>query len=120
MDEYKVKIRPFLLQYIRNPDLKDEDDIFAEGYVNSLFAMQLVLFVEKTFNIQIENEDLSIDNFQSINALVDLISSKKRLNRTLDKEWIRLDAEGFGMKIEGSTQIHQFKFAELANQKKTG
>lgn len=65
------------MQYIQDPNLKDEDDIFTSGYVNSLFAMQLVLFVEKTFRIKIENEDLQMDNFRTINALARLITEKR-------------------------------------------
>jgi acyl carrier protein len=41
-----------------------------------MFAMQLVLFVEQEFKISIENEDLEIDNFNTINALVNLIERK--------------------------------------------
>ena len=35
--------------------------------------MQLVLFVEKEFGIAIENEDLDIDNFRSIQAITELV-----------------------------------------------
>lgn len=76
-DATKMRIRKFLMQYIQEPDLKDDDDIFNSGYVNSLFAMQLVLFVQKTFKIKIENEDLQIENFKTINALARLITEKR-------------------------------------------
>ena len=76
-NQNKVKIREFLMQYIQDPNLKDEDDIFISGYVNSLFAMQLILFVEKTFRIKIKNEDLQIDNFRTINALARLVTEKR-------------------------------------------
>ena len=77
MRENKSKIRAFLSKYIRTHDLQDDDDIFAKGFVNSLFAMQLVLFVESEFAIQIENEDLKLDNFRSIDAVNHLIESKR-------------------------------------------
>jgi methoxymalonate biosynthesis acyl carrier protein len=38
--------------------------------------MQLVLFVEKEFGIQIENEDLELHNFQSVNAISQLVARK--------------------------------------------
>jgi acyl carrier protein len=56
--------------------LHADADIFASGLVNSLFAMQLVLFVENEFAIKIDNEDLTIDNFRTINALAELIDRK--------------------------------------------
>jgi len=76
MQENKAKIREFLLRYIHNHDLQDDEDIFASGFVNSLFALQLVLFVESGFAIKIENEDLKIENFRTINALAYLIERK--------------------------------------------
>ena len=45
--------------------------------LNSLFAMQLVLFVEKTFDIQVANEDLNFQNFKSLNAIVDFVERKR-------------------------------------------
>ncbi|HAG98785.1 MAG TPA: acyl carrier protein, partial [Ktedonobacter sp.] len=40
------------------------------------FAMQLVLFVESEFALIVDNEDLDIDNFRTINAIVQLIERK--------------------------------------------
>ena len=82
MQEYKVKIRTFLAQHIRTADLKDDTDIFAGGYVNSLFAMQLIVFLENDFSITIENDDLKLDNFRTVNALADLIERKKTFRST--------------------------------------
>lgn len=76
MDENKIKIRHFLSKFIQNQNLQDDEDIFASGFVNSLFAMQLVLYVESEFLIKIENKDLKIDNFRTINALTNLIERK--------------------------------------------
>ncbi|OQY28521.1 MAG: D-alanyl carrier protein [Candidatus Cloacimonetes bacterium 4572_55] len=72
----KEKIKPFLFRFIKNRDLKDNDDIFALGYVNSLFAMQLVLFIEKEFKIRIENQDLDFQNFSSLDRITGLIAGK--------------------------------------------
>ncbi len=76
IDEIKEKSRAFLARYIRKHDLQDDDDIFARGFVNSLFAMQLVLFVEKEFNIKVENEDLDLKNFNSLNAISGFVERK--------------------------------------------
>jgi methoxymalonate biosynthesis acyl carrier protein len=76
MDEPKQKIRAYFAGLFRNADLKDDTDIFATGFVNSLMAMQLVMFVEKEFDLTIENEDLDLQNFNSINAIADLIKRR--------------------------------------------
>lgn len=70
------RIRTFLAGFFQNLELEDEQDIFALGFVNSLFAMQLVLFVEKEFAVSVENEDLDIDNFRSIRAIATLVERK--------------------------------------------
>lgn len=72
----KARIREFLSKFFQNHDLKDDEDIFATGFVNSLFAMQLVLFVEQNFGVTVEDDDLDIDNFRTINAIDALIRRK--------------------------------------------
>jgi methoxymalonate biosynthesis acyl carrier protein len=73
MDDTKEKIRAYLLRFFRNADLRDDTDIFAAGFVNSLMAMQLVMFVEKEFQISVEDEDLDVDNFRSVDAIAALV-----------------------------------------------
>lgn len=72
----KDKIRTFLRDKIKQPHLTDEEDYFQEGFVNSLFAMQLVLFVEKEFQMPIGDDDLVLENFNSINAISALVQRK--------------------------------------------
>jgi len=69
------KIRVFLDRFFQ-AEIKDDQDFFALGLVNSLFAMQLVLFVEKEFSIAVNDDDLDIDNFRTINAIARLIENK--------------------------------------------
>jgi methoxymalonate biosynthesis acyl carrier protein len=70
-------IQKALFEFIegRFPEIKlaDGDDIFALGFVNSLFAMELVLFVETTFSFTIPNEALRLDNFRSVRAMTALV-----------------------------------------------
>ena len=75
--EIKQQIRTFLAQSFKDYDLKDDEDIFSLGFVNSLFAMQIVLFVEQQLGVTVANEDLQLDNFRTINAMTALIISKK-------------------------------------------
>ena len=76
----KEKIRNFFGKYIRNQSITDSDDIFTLGLVNSMFAMELVLFIEKEFSINIGNEDLDMNNFRSIVAIDNLINKKLSIN----------------------------------------
>jgi methoxymalonate biosynthesis acyl carrier protein len=73
----KQKIREFVTRFVKGHDLGDGDDIFATGFVNSMFAMQLVQFVETTFGITVESDDLDIDNFRSVDAIAALVERKQ-------------------------------------------
>jgi acyl carrier protein len=70
-------IRRFMAGSFSGRDLADEDDIFALGFAYSLFAMQLVNFVESQFGIEIDSEDLEMTNFRSIRAISDLVERKQ-------------------------------------------
>jgi acyl carrier protein len=72
----KQQIREFVSRFVRGHTLGDGEDIFATGFVNSMFAMQLVQFVETTFGITVESDDLDIDNFRSIDAIAALVERK--------------------------------------------
>lgn len=76
MEEIKAKTRAFLSRFFRNHDLRDDEDFFALGFVNSLFAMQLVQFVESEFQITVEPEDLELSNFNSVDAIAALVERK--------------------------------------------
>jgi methoxymalonate biosynthesis acyl carrier protein len=41
-----------------------------------MFAMQLVQFVETEFSVAVEDADLEMDNFRSIDALTALVERK--------------------------------------------
>ncbi|HEX2078623.1 MAG TPA: phosphopantetheine-binding protein [Longimicrobium sp.] len=75
--DIKQQIREFVSRFFRGHDLQDGEDIFATGFVNSMFAMQLVNFVEQTFGITVESDDLEIDNFRSIDAIAALVERKQ-------------------------------------------
>lgn len=74
--EAKPKVRAFLEKFIRDQDFQDGDNIFALGLVNSLMAMQLVLFLEKEFGIKFTNQELSLKNFQSVDAMAALLRQR--------------------------------------------
>ena len=59
--------------------LKNDADIFALGFVDSLFALQLISFLEETFAIEVNDQDLDISNFNSVAAIVAFVNKKKTL-----------------------------------------
>ncbi len=73
----REKLRAFILASIHVPELADDDNLFESGIVNSLFAVQLMTFIEKTFAIEVGPDDLDIANFKSIEAAAGFVLRKQ-------------------------------------------
>lgn len=71
----KQTIRSFFSHSI-SASIRDDDDVFSLGLVDSLFALQLVLFVERQFDLQVEGDDLNLDNFCTINAICAFVEAR--------------------------------------------
>ncbi len=72
-------IRNYILENISIPALDDDFDIFEAGIVNSLFAIELMTFLEKAFNIKVTMDDLDMENFKSVNATSQFVQRKEEL-----------------------------------------
>jgi acyl carrier protein len=75
--EIKQVLRNFILDSVNFKNLADDDDLFESGIVNSLFAVQWMTFIEKTFHIEIGVDDLDIQNFKSLNAATAFVLKHK-------------------------------------------
>ncbi|MGH3897855.1 MAG: acyl carrier protein [Pseudonocardiaceae bacterium] len=53
-----------------------DDDYFALGHANSLFALELVTFVERHFSITVEVTDLELNNFRTIARTAEFVRRK--------------------------------------------
>lgn len=78
-EEKKIRetVTNFLLRSINIANLNDDDNLFESGIVNSLFAVQLMTFLEKIFALEIGMDDLDIENFKSVNATAAFVMRKK-------------------------------------------
>lgn len=59
-----------------DPDLTLDTHLFDEGFVDSLGAVQIVSFVEETFNIEITQKDLTLYPMNTINEIAQVIKTK--------------------------------------------
>ncbi|WP_139487898.1 acyl carrier protein [Brevibacillus dissolubilis] len=73
----KAKVKKFLSRFFKSQEIADDQDIFSLGFVNSLFAMQLVLFLEKEFDIMVDTEDLDLENFRTIDLITSFVEKKQ-------------------------------------------
>ena len=57
-------------------DLSEADDLVEADVMDSLGIMKLILFLEENFGIKISDEDLTLENFRSIDTIYSLIEAK--------------------------------------------
>ncbi len=58
-------------------EIQDDENIFEKGFVQSIFAVQLLSFIESTFNVSISDDDIQLTNFSTINNIDKLIAKTK-------------------------------------------
>ena len=75
MEDIKENVRNFIFKTLRN-EWEDNDDILESGAITSLFSMQLILFLERNFDIHLDRNDLNNENFRSINSITLLVERK--------------------------------------------
>lgn len=78
----RAAVRQFIQASINLEGMSDDENLFAAGIVNSLFAVQLTTFVETRFGLEIGPDDLDIENFKSIAATADFVARKTGAART--------------------------------------
>lgn len=71
------KILEFFRKEKKAKDIDADTDLFAGGLVNSLFALQTVLFLEKTFSIKIPRKEISKENLSSVAKMAALVERIK-------------------------------------------
>jgi methoxymalonate biosynthesis acyl carrier protein len=57
--------------------LGNDDLIFELGFVDSVFAIQLVGFLEEQIGVSVQDTDLNLDNFCSVNRIVEFVNTKQ-------------------------------------------
>ena len=73
------QVREFIVEnflYGQERAFKDSDSFLGEGIVDSTGVLQLVAFLEETYGITVEDEDLTPENMDSINSVVTYLSRK--------------------------------------------
>ncbi|MEL0638668.1 phosphopantetheine-binding protein [Marinomonas sp. TI.3.20] len=76
MNEIKSEVRSFLGRGFRIHEIEDDSNIFEIGIVNSLFFVQLLIFIEKKFKIELQEGEFDITRLNSVNLISKIISDK--------------------------------------------
>ncbi len=76
----ETKIRSYILEnFLYTADegkLKNTDSFLEDGIVDSTGILELLMFVEETFGIHVEDEEVLPDNFDSVERLKRYIQTK--------------------------------------------
>lgn len=76
-------IRTFVVEnflFDSDGDLKDNTSFLEEGIIDSTGILELVTFIEETYEISVEDEELVPENLDSIANVVQYILKKGRNN----------------------------------------
>lgn len=57
-------------------DMDDDESFLEAGVVDSLGVVELVTFVEETYNFEVPDDDIVPDNFDSVDNLAAYISRR--------------------------------------------
>lgn len=79
VDGIHPSIRSFILKKFpaaRKRDLKDDLPLLESGIIDSLGVLDVVGFFEQTFNVKIDDDELTPDNFANIKCMVSFVQRK--------------------------------------------
>jgi acyl carrier protein len=79
MADIKKSIRIFILEEfgIKDANLDDKESLFDSGIIDSLGMVTLIAFIEGEFKIVINPSEVTMDNFNTINKIAELINKKR-------------------------------------------
>jgi acyl carrier protein len=79
-DSNMNQIRSFIFRAFptaKKRGIHDDSPLLESGIIDSLGMLDVVAFLEQTFEIKVEDEELVPDNFASMRALGDFVLDKK-------------------------------------------
>lgn len=78
--QISVSMKQFIIEHFplaRRKELTDADHLIESGVIDSMGVLDLVAFIESEFNVRVEDEDLTPENFQSIARITLFIQGKR-------------------------------------------
>lgn len=76
-ERIRMKVQELAKQLGRNASGVSDDDILPEtGVLDSAAIIELVVWVETEFGIDIDQDELSLDNFGSIRRMTSFIAAR--------------------------------------------
>ncbi|AXX30647.1 acyl carrier protein [Actinosynnema pretiosum subsp. pretiosum] len=79
-DAVAERVQAFLAERTKQT-WEPDTDLFASGTVTSMFAMELVVHLESTFDVVIDGPDLGLDSFRTVNTMTTLVLRLREAGR---------------------------------------
>jgi len=70
-----ANIKSKIKHRINNELVQDDENLFSSSVIDSFGLIDLVVYIEKEFSIDIDFEDLNEDNFSTINSITSFIEN---------------------------------------------
>jgi acyl carrier protein len=74
-------VREFILKQFplaRKRQIRDSDPLLESGMLDSMGVLDVVTFIEQEYSLYVADEDLSPENFQTIDRIAAFIQSKAK------------------------------------------
>lgn len=73
------EIRRFLVEHraAGSGEIADDVSLLEQGVIDSVTMVDLITFLESHYGIHIDDEEMTPENFDSLNAIVALVASKQ-------------------------------------------
>lgn len=83
----KEKIRHFIIKssYVPEETVKSDTLIFMQGILDSMGFINLINFLEETFSVKVNDNDLIETNFESVDAISDFVTKKLYPEKIINK-----------------------------------
>lgn len=76
------KIKKFIMEQIpkaRQLTAGNDAQLIENGLLDSLGVLDVVTFLEEEFHISVDDEDLTPENFQSVNTMSEFVRQKQNV-----------------------------------------
>ena len=77
--KYKEEVKEFIIEnflFGDGKELTEETNFFDKGIIDSTGVLELICFMEETYDITIEDEDVTQKNFSTINNVSHYLQNK--------------------------------------------
>ena len=73
----KVEVFQYIKEKYNMQDLKEDSALFTSGAIDSFGIIELISELENKYKIHLNDEDLSKGNFETVEAIANLIDRKR-------------------------------------------